>query len=225
MTTLATGHKTRKIRKENTDLIFPLFIQRKNFVTFSQNLLYSLSKSSWKLSLPVHFLNQFVAGFNVSQSVSHDIWIWRINGTCSNDIHNVIVQLMELGDQVIALEFSSGFSGSAKLSEIDIGSGNAICYQIELVVLVSWSLCKIWKSAFIDLTSKINTYFCQSRYKCLAPWWWRPSIQNWLRWHRPAWTNWGHEPKGSRSILAFGFDPLSMTQQRGQLRPRQSPKV
>ena len=89
----------------------------------------------------VQSLNEVSARGQILQFVFHNIWSSLIDGTNSNDINAIIFNLMQISDQLVALHFSSGFSWTSKLTQIDVCASHIVNHNIELVILVFGSLC------------------------------------------------------------------------------------
>ena len=89
----------------------------------------------------VQSLNEVSARGQILQFVFHNIGSSLIDGTNSNDINAIIFNLMQISDQLVALHFSSGFSWTSKLTQIDVSASHIVNHNIELVILVFGSLC------------------------------------------------------------------------------------
>ena len=89
----------------------------------------------------VQSLNEVSTRGQILQFVSHNIGSSLIDGTNSNDINATIFNLMQISDQLVALHFSSGFSWTSKLTQIDVSASHIVNHNIELVILVFGSLC------------------------------------------------------------------------------------
>ena len=85
-------------------------------------------------------LLEFNSRTNILQNIQHFIRFLGINSTSGSNIHNIIVQLVQVGHQAVALDLSPGLAGSPEGPEVNIGAALVVRHQGEGVVLIAWPL-------------------------------------------------------------------------------------
>ena len=89
----------------------------------------------FKQSLP-----EFNSRTNILQNVQHFIRFLGINSTSGSNIHNIIIQLVQVGHQAVALELSSGLAFSPEGPEVSVGAALVVRYQSECIVFIAGPL-------------------------------------------------------------------------------------
>ena len=85
-------------------------------------------------------LLEFNSRTNILQNIQHFIRFLGINSTSGSNIHNIIIQLVQVGDQAVALELSSGLAGSPEGPQVSVSAALIVWYQSECIVFIAGPL-------------------------------------------------------------------------------------
>ena len=85
-------------------------------------------------------LLEFNPRLKILQNIQHFIRFLGINSTSGSNIHNIIIQLVQVGHQAVALELSSGLAFSPEGPEVSVGAALVVRHQSERVVFIAGPL-------------------------------------------------------------------------------------